>query len=126
MKRLFSLILAISLTTPLFAQDDNAQAKALIRDGRCADAIAPLQKVSKAKFKTHAGAQASVMLTECYLREHKREEAMQLASRFLEYHVGSEYRERMELAHAFWPIPRTLPRRAVPRKSPSRRSRQAS
>ena len=100
MKRLFSLILAISLTTPLFAQDDNAQAKALIRDGRCADAIAPLQKVSKAKFKTHAGAQASVMLTECYLREHKREEAMQLASRFLEYHVGSEYRERMELAHA--------------------------
>ena len=100
MKRLFSLILAISLTTPLFAQDDNAQAKALIRDGRCADAIAPLQKVSKAKFKTHAGAQASVMLTECYLREHKRDEAMQLASRFLEYHVGSEYRERMELAHA--------------------------
>ena len=77
-----------------------AQAKALLRDGKCADASAPLQKLSKAKFKTHAGAQASVMLTECYLREHKRDEALSLSSKFLEYHVSSEYRERMELAHA--------------------------
>lgn len=100
MKSLFSLVLALSLAVPLCAQDEVAQAKSLIRDGRCADAIAPLQKLSKAKFKTHAGAQASVMLAECYLREHKRDEALQLSSRFLEYHVSSEYRERMELAHA--------------------------
>ena len=100
MKSLFSLVLALSLAVPLCAQDEVAQAKSLIRAGKCADAIAPLQKLSKAKFKTHAGAQASVMLAECYLREHKRDEAMQLASRFLEYHVSSEYRERMELAHA--------------------------
>ena len=100
MKSLFSLVLALSLAVPLCAQDEVAQAKSLIRDGRCADAIAPLQKLSKAKFKTHAGAQASVMLAECYLREHKRTEALQLSSRFLEYHVSSEYRERMELAHA--------------------------
>lgn len=100
MKSLFSLVLALSLAVPLCAQDEVAQAKSLIRDGRCADAIAPLQKLSKAKFKTHAGAQASVMLAECYLREHKRDEALQLSSKFLEYHVSSEYRERMELAHA--------------------------
>ena len=100
MKSLFSLVLALSLAVPLCAQDEVAQAKSLIRDGRCADAIAPLQKLSKAKFKTHAGAQASVMLAECYLREHKRDEALQLSSRFMEYHVSSEYRERMELAHA--------------------------
>ena len=100
MKSLFSLVLALSLAVPLCAQDEVAQAKSLIRAGKCADAVAPLQKLSKAKFKTHAGAQASVMLAECYLREHKRDEAMQLTSRFLEYHVSSEYRERMELAHA--------------------------
>ena len=100
MKRLLPLLVATLLSTPLFAQDEVAQAKALIRDGKCADAIAPLQKLSKAKFKTHAGAQASVMLTECYLREHKRDEALSLSSKFLEYHVSSEYRERMELAHA--------------------------
>ena len=100
MKSLFSLVLALSLAVPLCAQDEVAQAKSLIRAGKCADAVAPLQKLSKAKFKTHAGAQASVMLAECYLREHKRDEAMQLTSRFLEYHVSSGYRERMELAHA--------------------------
>ena len=100
MKSLFSLILALSLAVPLCAQDETAHAKSLIRDGKCADAIAPLQKISKSKFKTHDGARASVMLAECYLREHKRDEALQLSSRFLEYHVSSEYRERMELAHA--------------------------
>ena len=49
MKSLFSLVLALSLAVPLCAQDEVAQAKSLIRDGRCADAIAPLQKLSKAK-----------------------------------------------------------------------------
>ena len=102
MKSLFSLILALSLAVPLCAQDETAHAKSLIRDGKCADAIAPLQKISKSKFKTHDGARASVMLAECYLREHKRDEALQLSSRFLEYHVSSEYRERMELAHAIF------------------------
>ena len=49
MKSLFSLILALSLAVPLCAQDETAHAKSLIRDGKCADAIAPLQKISKSK-----------------------------------------------------------------------------
>ena len=73
----------------------------MIRDGRCAEAIAPLQKIADSKnFRKHDGAQASVLLTECYLREHRRDDALKLASKFLEYHLGSEYRERMELARA--------------------------
>ena len=100
MKRLLPILLASLLAAPLFAQDEIAQAKSLVRDGKCSEAIAPLQKISKSKFKKHEGAQASVMLAECYLREHKRDEALKLTTNFLEYHVSSEYRERMELARA--------------------------
>lgn len=100
MNRLISLLFVVCLSTSLFAQDEIAKAKSLIRDGNCADAVSALQGFTKAKFRTHAGAQAAVMLTECYLRDHRRDEAMQLSSKFLEYHISSEYRERMELAHA--------------------------
>ncbi|MCQ2064169.1 MAG: penicillin-binding protein activator [Fibrobacter sp.] len=100
MKRLIPFLLVTLLSTAAFAQDEVAKAKSLIRDGKCAEAVPVLQGLAKSKFKTHAGAQASVMLTECYLRDHKRAEAMQLSSKFLEYHVSSEYRERMELAHS--------------------------
>ena len=101
MNRLTSLLLVCALSGAVFAQDDISRAKAMIRDGRCAEAIAPLQKIADSKnFRKHDGAQASVLLTECYLREHRRDDALKLASKFLEYHLGSEYRERMELARA--------------------------
>lgn len=100
MNRSFLIFLVALCTGLSFAQDEIAQAKTLIQNGKCAEAVPLLQKFSKAKFKSHAGAQASVMLTECYLRDHNREEAFQISSKFLEYHVSSEYRERMELANA--------------------------
>ena len=101
MNRLTTLLLVCALSGAVFAQDDISRAKAMIRDGRCAEAIAPLQKIADSKnFRKHDGAQASVLLTECYLREHRRDDALKLASKFLEYHLGSEYRERMELARA--------------------------
>ena len=101
MNRLTSLLLVCALSGAVFAQDDISRAKAMIRDGRCAEAIAPLQNIADSKnFRKHDGAQASVLLTECYLREHRRDDALKLASKFLEYHLGSEYRERMELARA--------------------------
>ena len=100
MKRLLPFILVFSFALPLFAQDELAQAKSLIQSGRCADAIAPLQKIYKASFRKSVGEKATVMLTECYLREHKRDEALKTSSRFLEYYVNTVYRERVELAHA--------------------------
>ena len=101
MNRLLPLFLASALVSTLFAQDEISKAKALIRDGKCAETIVPLQKFTDSKnFRKREGAQASVLLTECYMRDHKRDEALKLASKFLEYHVSSEYRERMELARA--------------------------
>ena len=100
MKRLLPFVLAAGLATTLFAQDEIAQAKSLIQNGRCAEAVAPLQKLYKSSFRKSAGEKAAVMLTECYMREHKRDEALKLSSRFLEYYVNSAYRERMELANA--------------------------
>ncbi len=100
MKRLLPLVLVAGLATALFAQDEVAQAKSLIQNGKCAEAVAPLSKVYKSNFRKPAGEKAAVMLTECYLREHKRDDALKLSSRFLEYYVNSAYRERMELANA--------------------------
>lgn len=100
MKRLFPLALVAVLATALFAQDEVSQAKALIQGGKCAEAIAPLQKVFKSSFRKSAGEKAAVMLTECYLREHRREDVLSTASRFLEYYVNTDYRERVELAQA--------------------------
>lgn len=100
MKRLLLFVLAAGLATTLFAQDEIAQAKSLIQNGRCAEAVAPLQKLYKSSFRKPAGEKAAVMLAECYMRDHKRDEALKLSSRFLEYYVNSAYRERMELANA--------------------------
>ena len=100
MKRLLPFVLAAGLATSLFAQDEIAQAKSLIQNGRCAEAVAPLQKLYKSSFRKPAGEKAAVMLAECYMRDHKRDEALKLSSRFLEYYVNSAYRERMELANA--------------------------
>jgi len=100
MKRLLPFVLAAGLATTLFAQDEIAQAKSLIQNGRCAEAVAPLQKLYKSSFRKPAGEKAAVMLAECYMRDHKRDEALKLSSRFLEYYVNSAYRERMELANA--------------------------
>ena len=101
MKRLLTLLVSFALVGTAFAQDEVSRAKALIRDGRCADAIAPLQKLADSKnFRRHEGAQSAVLLTECYLREHRRDDVLKISSKFLEYHVASEYRERMELARA--------------------------
>ena len=100
MKRILPLVLAAGLATALFAQDEISQAKSLIQNGKCSEAVSPLQKVYKSSFRKSAGEKAAVMLTECYLRDHKREEAFKLSSRFLEYYINSVYRERMELANA--------------------------
>lgn len=100
MKRLLPLVLVASLATSLFAQDEIAQAKSLIQNGQCAEAIAPLQKVYKSSFRKSAGEKAAVMLTECYMRAHNRDEAEKVSSRFLEYYVNTVYRERVELANA--------------------------
>lgn len=100
MNRLIPFFLVASLCATAFAQGEIAKAKDLVREGKCAEALPVLQKVLKSNFRKHEGAQASVILAECYLREHKRPEALNLTSRFLEYHVSSEYRERMELARA--------------------------
>lgn len=100
MKRILPLVLAAGLATSVFAQDDLGNAKSLIQNGNCSEAITPLQKVYKANFRKSSGEKAAVMLTECYLREHNRDEAEKVSSRFLEYYVKSDYRERMELASA--------------------------
>jgi tRNA/tmRNA/rRNA uracil-C5-methylase (TrmA/RlmC/RlmD family) len=100
MKRLLPFALVAMLAASAFAQDELAQAKSLIQNGRCSDAIVPLQKLYKSSFRKPAGERATVMLTECYLREHKRDEALKTSERFLEYYVNTAYRERMELAHA--------------------------
>lgn len=99
MNRALLILFTLLLAGTSFAQDEVAKAKKLIQEGKCAEAT-PILQNSKIKFKTHDGSQIAVMLTECYLRDHKREEALKLSSKFLEYHVTSEYRERMELAHA--------------------------
>ena len=100
MKRILPLVLAAGIATALFAQDEISQAKNLIQSGNCAEAVTPLQKIYKSSFRKASGEKAAVLLTECYLREHKREEAFKLSSRFLEYHLNSIYRERVELANA--------------------------
>jgi ABC-type branched-subunit amino acid transport system substrate-binding protein len=100
MKRLLPFALVAMLAAFAFAQDEIREAKNLIQNGQCAEAIAPLQKVYKSSFRKSSGERAAVMLTECYLREHKRDEALKLSSRFLEYYVNTVYRERMELANA--------------------------
>ncbi len=100
MNRLFPAILVALLSTAVFAQDDVERIKPMVKGGRCSEAIAPLKKIYASSFRKVEGEKAAVMLTECYLREHKRTEAHDIASRFLEFHVKSAYRERMELARA--------------------------
>ena len=100
MNRLFPLFLAAMLSTSVFAQDEVEKVKSVVKSGRCSDAIAPLQKIYNSSFRKLDGEKASVMLAECYLRTDKKDEAHDVASRFLEYHVKSAYRERMELARA--------------------------
>ena len=100
MNRLFPAILVALLSTAVFAQDDVERIKPMVKGGRCSEAIAPLKKIYNSSFSKREGEKAAVMLTECYLRDHKRTEAHDVASRFLEYHVKSAYRERMELARA--------------------------
>ena len=100
MNRLFSLILVALLSSTVFAQGEVERIKPMVRDGRCSDAIGPLQKIYSSSFGKPEGEKAAVMLAECYLRSHKRNEAHDVASRFLEYYVKSAYRERMELARA--------------------------
>ena len=99
MKHFLPVIAVALMSSMLFAQDVERM-KSMVRDGRCAEAIAPLQKVFKSNFRKLDGQKAAVLLTECYLRDHKRDEALDVSSRFLEYHVSTIYRERMELARA--------------------------
>ncbi|MCF0224466.1 MAG: ABC transporter substrate-binding protein [Fibrobacter sp.] len=100
MKFLSPLIFAAAFATTLFAQDEISKAKDFIKNGNCAEAINTLQKVYKSSFGKSSGEAAAVMMTECYLRDHKRDDAKAITSRFLEYYVKSDYRERVELADA--------------------------
>jgi thioredoxin-like negative regulator of GroEL len=59
-----------------------------------------LKQLSQNQFSSPEGEKASVLLAECYLRDHKRAEAQRVVSRFLEYYSKSVYRERMEVASA--------------------------
>ena len=88
-------------------------AEALIRSGKCAAAIPGLQKISTANFTKPDGEKASVLLAECELLGHQREEAAKVASRFLEYYPVSAYRERMEVVSAALQI-EGAPGRVVP------------
>lgn len=87
------------MSSMLFAQDVG-RLKSMVRDGRCSEAVSPLQKIFKSDFRKVEGQKAAVLLSECYLRDHKRDEAMNVVSRFLEYHVSTVYRERMELTRS--------------------------
>ena len=100
MNRLFPLFLSAVLSTAVFAQNEIERIKPMVKSGRCSDAIAPLQKIYSSSFSKLDGEKAAVMLAECYLRSGKKDAAYDVASRFLEYHVKSAYRERMELARA--------------------------
>jgi hypothetical protein len=61
MNRLIPFFLVASLCASAFAQGEVAKAKALVGEGKCAEAVPLLQKVSKSSFRKHEGAQASVM-----------------------------------------------------------------
>ena len=83
----------------IFAQGDLLQAMSLIQDGRCADAIAPLVKVYKSSFRNSNGEKAAVMLTECYLREHKRDEALKNCnSKAEEKQIQQEFKKEIDAA----------------------------
>ena len=82
------------------AQSPLSQGKALVQAGKWAEAIGPLKTISQNQFSVPEGEKASVLLVECYLREHKRAEAQKVVARFLEFYSASVYRERMEVASA--------------------------
>lgn len=101
--RLLPLVLSGAFAVPLFAQDGEgavAKAKELVAAGKCAEVPAVLDPVVKKQFKKHAGETAAVILAECDMRIGKKKEAAALASKFIEYHVNSPYRERMEVINA--------------------------
>jgi hypothetical protein len=50
MNRLFSLILVALLSSTVFAQGEVERIKPMVRDGRCSDAIGPLQKIYSSSF----------------------------------------------------------------------------
>lgn len=103
LSRLFPLILSGALFAPVFAQEGEAaitKAKELFAAGKCADVPNLLEPIVKKQFKKTVGEQAAVILAECDMRINKKEEARSLAEKFIEYHVASPYRERMETINA--------------------------
>ena len=63
MNRLFPLFLAAVLSTSVFAQDDVERVKSVVKNGRCSDAIAPLQKIYSSSFRKIEGEKASLTAT---------------------------------------------------------------
>lgn len=100
MKHLFKIVTVVALAVSAFAQSEISNAMVLVQNGKCTEAMPELQNLYKNSFRKAAGEKASVLLTECYLRDHKRVEALKISSRFLEYYINSVYIERMELARA--------------------------
>ncbi|HOG67779.1 MAG TPA: penicillin-binding protein activator [Fibrobacteraceae bacterium] len=96
------LIIALSNSIS-FAQESASvvdQAKKLISEKNCNDAVPLLKNVYNKKFRFSEGEKASVLLTECYLRQQNRAEAEKVTSKYLEYYIKTPYRERMEVASA--------------------------
>lgn len=107
--RLISLcLLLIAMSNSvLFAQEVNStinQAKNFIVENKCSDAIPLLKNVYQKRFRFSEGEKASVLLTECYLREQNRTEAEKITDKYLEYYIKTPYRERMEVAAAILSI----------------------
>ena len=97
-------LLIIALCNSMsFAQESASavdQAKKLVSENKCNEAIPLLRNVYQKKFRFSEGEKASVLLTECYLRQQNRSEAEKISSKYLEYYVKTPYRERMEVASA--------------------------
>ena len=90
--RCFSLcLLIIALCNSMsFAQESASavdQAKKLVSENKCNEAIPLLRNVYQKKFRFSEGEKASVLLTECYLRQQNRSEAEKISSKYLEYYV---------------------------------------
>lgn len=100
MRVIFLSILFIALSSTFSLAQESLppleQAKNLISADKCADAIPLLKNTYQKRFRFAEGEKASILLTECYLRQQNRVEAEKVTSKYLEYYIRTPYRERME------------------------------
>ena len=76
-------LLIIALSNSLSLAQESAptvdQAKKLVSDNKCNEAIPLLRNVYQNRFRFSEGEKASVLLTECYLRQQNRSEAEKIS-----------------------------------------------